>query len=107
VKDLCKRLGIGNNAPVDEIRRAIAASADPIRREAEFILLNPRRRTVYDRNHRVLSTIGPLRGGSDVGDERRERALEQSWLAREVVVVGSGSGVDWNQRVGDEERIAV
>jgi hypothetical protein len=67
VKDLYKRLGIGSDAPVDEIRRAIAASADPIRREAEFILLSPRRRTVYDRNHRVLSTIGQLRGRLALG----------------------------------------
>lgn len=67
MKDLYKRLGVGSDASTDEIWRAIAAGDDPIRRDAEYILLNPHRRAVYDRNHRVLSTIGQLRGRLALG----------------------------------------
>jgi hypothetical protein len=62
MKDLYKRLGVPIDASADEIRHAAAAIEEPQRGEAEFILLAPRRRAVYDRNHRVLSTIADLRG---------------------------------------------
>ena len=55
------------DAPAEAIRRAAAIAEQPTRDEAEFILLNPRRRAVYDRNHRVLSTIGQLRGRLALG----------------------------------------
>src|SRR3954468_7794268 len=69
MKDFYKRLGLdGDAATPDAIRAALAAPAEPARapdaatREAAaFVLLDPRRRAVYDRNRRVLVTIGQLR----------------------------------------------
>ena len=68
MKDYYKRLGLDDDATPDSIRGALAAPADPARapdavtREAaEFVLLDPRRRAVYDRNRQVLVTIGQLR----------------------------------------------
>ena len=67
MKDLYKRLAIAPSASEDEIRRALPAAEEPARTEGEFILLQPDRRAVYDRNHRVLSTIGQLRGRLALG----------------------------------------
>jgi hypothetical protein len=76
MKDLYKRLGLDDAAPADAIRAALAGpaaapaaapTAAPLpldaatRTAAEFVLLDPRRRAVYDRNRRVLVTIGQLR----------------------------------------------
>src|SRR3954447_20160912 len=69
MKDFYKRLGLdGDAATPDAIRAALAAPAEPAhaldaatREAAEFVLLDPRRRAVYDRNRRVLVTIGQLR----------------------------------------------
>src|SRR4051812_23920407 len=61
MKDLYKRLGVDESAG-DEAVRAALPSADAATREAaEFILLDPTRRSVYDRNHRTVATIGRLR----------------------------------------------
>ena len=61
MRDFYKRLGISEGASEREVRTALAA-ADPATREAgELVLLDPRRREVYDRNRRVLGTIGRLR----------------------------------------------
>jgi hypothetical protein len=70
MKDFYKRLGLDDDATADAdaIRGALAAPAEPARapnaatREAaEYVLLDPRRRAVYDRNRQVLVTIGQLR----------------------------------------------
>jgi curved DNA-binding protein CbpA len=65
VKDLYKRLGIEPGASTLQIREAISspvATADTMAlAAAEFVLLDPKRRAVYDRTHRVLTTVGGLR----------------------------------------------
>ena len=62
MKDLYKQLGVDELAGEGDVRVALSAVADPATREAaEFILLDPRRRAVYDRNRRVLATVGRLR----------------------------------------------
>ena len=62
MKDLYKHLGVGESATADEIRAALTLADAPTRVAAESILLEPRRREVYDRNRRVLVTVGRLRG---------------------------------------------
>ena len=62
MKDLYKQLGVDESAGEGEVRAALGAVADRDTREAaEFILLDPRRREVYDRNRRVVAMIGRLR----------------------------------------------
>jgi len=65
MKDLYKRLGISSGASAREIREAIsppASTADTaVLKAAEFVLLDQKRRAVYDRTHRVLTTVGDLR----------------------------------------------
>ena len=61
MRDLYKQLCVPETAAAGDVRAAVAA-ADPATREAaEYILLDPDRREVYDRNRRVVSTIGRLR----------------------------------------------
>ena len=61
MKDLYKQLGVDESADDSEIREAVGAAAGDLRQAAEFILLDPARRAVYDRNRRVLATVGRLR----------------------------------------------
>ena len=68
MKDLYKHLGLEETASPDAVREALATRAAPgtpaesaTRSAAEFVLLDPRRRAVYDRNRRVLVSIGQLR----------------------------------------------
>src|SRR5437764_7359381 len=68
MKDLYKRLGLDDAATTEAIRDARSAPTGPAgaldaatREAAEFVLLDPRRRAVYDRNRQVLVTIGQLR----------------------------------------------
>lgn len=61
MKDLYKQLGVPDSADDGTIRAALAGADPPTRESAEFILLDPDRREVYDRNRRVLATIGRLR----------------------------------------------
>ena len=62
MKDLYKQLGVDESAGEAEVRAALVDVADPVTRQAaDFILLDPRRREVYDRNRRVVATIGRLR----------------------------------------------
>ena len=61
MQDLYKRLELLPGASENEIRQHLPM-ADAITRDAaEMILLDARRRPVYDRNREVLSTIGHLR----------------------------------------------
>ena len=67
MKDLYKRLHLPPDAHADDIRAALP-SADPEScAAAEFVLLNPARRKVYDRNHRVLTRIGQMRSRLALG----------------------------------------
>jgi hypothetical protein len=61
MKNLYKRLGVDESSGEGEIRAALAAADAATREAAGFILLDPRRRPVYDRNRGVLATIGQLR----------------------------------------------
>ena len=62
MRDLYKQLGVGEASGDADIRAALAGAAPEVREAAELILLDPKRRAVYDRNRRVLVTIGRLRG---------------------------------------------
>jgi len=61
MRDLYKRLRIPEDASDETIRQALPSTDAPLRQDVEFVLLDPRRRGVYDRNRRVLVTIGKLR----------------------------------------------
>ena len=61
MKDLYRQLRVHETASEEQIRAALVAADPPIRAAAEMILLDSRRRPVYDRNRRVLETIGRLR----------------------------------------------
>ncbi len=61
MKDFYSAMGLTADANEDAIRSALASVPHDVRADAEYVLLHPRRRTVYDRNHRLLTTIGQLR----------------------------------------------
>jgi len=61
MKDLYKRLNVSEGSGEERIRSALAGSTPDLQSSAEFILLDPRRRAVYDRNRQLLITIGQLR----------------------------------------------
>jgi hypothetical protein len=61
MKDLYKQLGVDESSGEADIRAALGAAAPDVREAAEFILLDPSRRAVYDRNRQVLVTVGRLR----------------------------------------------
>ena len=61
MKDLYRRLNLSDDASDAQIRTAIASAEPALRDAAELILLDPRRRGVYDRNRRLLLAIGELR----------------------------------------------
>ena len=61
MKDLYKHLALPDSADDGAIRAALGGADPAVREAAEFILLDPRRREVYDRNRRVLATVGQLR----------------------------------------------
>ena len=61
MKDLYRRLGLDESADDDAVRAALAAADGETRKAAALILLDPARRGVYDRNRRVLVTVGRLR----------------------------------------------
>jgi hypothetical protein len=59
--DFYKRLNLPGGATEQQIRSALGTAAPDLRRVAETILLDPRRRRVYDRNRELLLTIAQLR----------------------------------------------
>jgi hypothetical protein len=61
MEDYYKRLNISDMASEDDVRSALSDVHAPWREPAEFVLLEPRRRKVYDRNRRLLVVIGQLR----------------------------------------------
>lgn len=61
MRDLYQRLNLPPEADADAIRRAAESAEPSLRTDATAVLLDPRRRVVYDRNHRLLRTIGELR----------------------------------------------
>jgi len=101
MKDLYKQLGVGEAAEESEIRAALGAvaggaAAGELRDAAEFILLNPARRAVYDRNRRVLVTVGRLRANLGLNLSRfwpRSRFADFT-LELNPVAGGAGRRVD-------------
>lgn len=64
MKNLYKRLGILSGASMAELRSAIESCRNQaIKADAEHVLLNPKRKEIYDRNHTTLCQIGDLRAG--------------------------------------------
>jgi len=61
MQDFYKRLNLPADASEDQIRQRLAMADPSIRAAAQTILLDARRRQVYDRNREVLFTIGQLR----------------------------------------------
>lgn len=61
MKDLYKRLNVPEGATEAQIRQRLPAASAEVRAAAEMILLEPRRRRVYDRNRQLLVTIAQLR----------------------------------------------
>ncbi len=61
MKDFYGRLGVEVGASGEAIGKALEGASADLREEAGVILLNDRRRAVYDRNYRLLTTIGQLR----------------------------------------------
>lgn len=61
MRDLYKRLDLPGQASGEQIRRSFGAATPDLRASAELILLDPRRRRVYDRNRDLLLTIAQLR----------------------------------------------
>jgi hypothetical protein len=61
MQDLYKRLNVKVDAAEETIRDRLPLVDAATRRAAETILLDSRRRHVYDRNREVLFTIGHLR----------------------------------------------
>lgn len=61
MKDLYKRLNVPDGATDEQIRRRLPTATAELRAAADTILLEPRRRRVYDRNRQLLVTIGQLR----------------------------------------------
>jgi hypothetical protein len=100
MKDLYKQLGVGEAAEESEIRAALStvargAAAGELR-AAEFILLDPARRAVYDRNRRVLVTVGRLRANLGLNLSRfwpRSRFADFT-IELNPVTGGTGRGVD-------------
>lgn len=61
MRDLYKRLKLSDQSTDQQIRSALARAAPDVKNNAEFVLLDPRRRAVYDRNRELLLTIAQLR----------------------------------------------
>lgn len=61
MKDLYKRLKVEGGATEEQIRQSLGAAPPNVRGSAELILLDARRRSVYDRNRDLLLTIAQLR----------------------------------------------
>lgn len=61
MRDLYKRLNVDEADGEGAIRSALGTAEPSVRQAAEFILLDAHRRRVYDRNRRLLMTVGELR----------------------------------------------
>jgi hypothetical protein len=79
MRDLYQRIGVeaGPRATTAEIESALnrARLGAEVRDSAKHILLDGRRREVYDRQHRVLTQIGALRANLGLG-------MQPSWTKR-------------------------
>ena len=63
MRDLYSELTLTVSASESEIKRRLSyVLCKSVRRDIEYILLNPNRRLVYDRNWKLMNIIGELRG---------------------------------------------
>lgn len=61
MRDFYTQLALAPDADDAAIRAALPHLPADVRADAQMILLDPRRRAIYDRNYRLLTTIGELR----------------------------------------------
>lgn len=61
MRDFYKRLNLPDAASEEQIRNSLRSASPDLRSSAELILLDPRRRRVYDRNRDLLLVIAQLR----------------------------------------------
>jgi hypothetical protein len=97
VKDLYKHLALAESCTEADIRAALASADATTRAAAESILLDPKRREVYDRNRRVLVTVGRLRSRLGLNLTRfwpRSRFADFTVSLTPNVPVDTGSRVD-------------
>jgi hypothetical protein len=97
MRDLYKQLGVGESATAEEIRAALGAADPTTRGAAELVLLDPARREVYDRNRRVLVTVGRLRGHLGLNLTRfwpRSRFADFTVTLAPPVGAGAGRRID-------------
>ena len=82
MRDLYKQLGIDEQASDEAIRSAIGRADGSLAESALMILLDPRRRVVYDRNRRLLATIGQLRAHLGLNYTRlwARREFKDFWI---------------------------
>jgi|GEM_PF-4991390 len=75
MRNLYRHLDCPAQADIEVVRQAIQRLAvdDPVREDAEYILLDPVRRKIYDRHWQLLTQLGQLR--SDMGLEQTEHWL--------------------------------
>ncbi|WP_320174425.1 hypothetical protein [Maridesulfovibrio sp.] len=63
MRDLYGELKLTVSASESEIKKRLPyVLSKSVRRDIEYILLNPNRRLVYDRNWKLMNIIGELRG---------------------------------------------
>ena len=93
MKDLYLRLGINESASTQEI--AAALELTPERDEYALILLREQRRSVYDRAHATLRSIGMLRQslGLISGDSWFEKRYQDFVPGRRSGVIRSRAGM--------------
>ena len=68
MRNLYRKVGLGDIAPRAAVTRAAARAAGLKLdiSDVQFVLLDERRKKIYDRNYRVLATIGILRSQLDL-----------------------------------------
>lgn len=120
MKDLYKRLGLDTGAMSKDIEKALnASSKTPAEdmEDARYVLLNPSKKSIYDRTHKTLTTIGVLRASLDLNDcdnwrgeqygdfirkahpgggaGRRKRRKAVLWFAAAALVIMALIGYAW------------
>jgi hypothetical protein len=105
MKDFYKRLKVTDDASDARIRSGLPFLDVATRASVEMVLLDPRRRAVYDRNRRLLVTIAQLRVGLNLNYTRfwARREFKDFWP--EPVFVSSHPEEPPKRRV-DKQMIA-
>lgn len=99
MKDLYKRIGLMDQTDnPDQIIAAINNSVAPLRvkESARYILLDNRRKAVYDRNHKLLRTIGQVR--ANLGLNRTSL-----WLGSQCADFDCDPSVKGNEQLHQEQ----